>query len=216
MNISKKIIACSAVCAALGIGVTAFAAQNTVNSSILNSAPAAEAAKTDEQKPSEIIDTVSSEENSAHNEKEVVVKALSAEEWAEQPHALPSKFAPENLDFVNTTNGYPGSCNTTIYADSGSDVYAVDSGEIIFADYNNVWNNGYGSAVVIKHGDGLYTIYSGLLPVDKGGKAFVSAGDEVKAGQLIGLAGSSGSIRDYGVGYGFYTKLPKFFADKIS
>ena len=142
------------------------------------------------------------------------VVSNSIEEWAKQPHVLPSEFAPEDLDFVNTTNGYPGSHNTTIYADRGSAVYAVDNGKVIFADYDNAWNGGYGSVVVIKHDEGLFTIYCHLLPAEESGEEFVSTGDQVKAGQCIGLAGSSGNIRDYGFSYGFRTELPSFFINK--
>lgn len=53
------------------------------------------------------------------------------------------------------------------------------------------------------------------MPVDKGGKAFVSVGDNVNAGSVIGLAEWSGYQREYGVRYGFYTEIPKFFADRI-
>ena len=137
------------------------------------------------------------------------------EEWAKLPHVLPSEFAPDDLDFVNKTNVYPGSHNTTIYADQGSAVYAVDNGEVIFADYDNAWNGGYGSVVVIKHGEGLFTIYCHLLPAEESGREFVSIGDQVEAGQCIGFAGSSGNIRDYGFSYGFRTKLPEFFVDKV-
>ncbi|MDE7229634.1 MAG: peptidoglycan DD-metalloendopeptidase family protein [Oscillospiraceae bacterium] len=140
-------------------------------------------------------------------------KALSPEEWAKRPLVLPSKFAPEDLDFVNTTNGWINSHNTTIYADRGSEVYAVDDGEVIFADYHNAWNYGMGSFVAIKHAEGLFTIYSHLLSVEENSEEFVSAGDQVKAGQCIGLAGISGNIRDYGFSYGFRTELPEYIKE---
>lgn len=71
-------------------------------------------------------------------------KPLSKEEWAAKPLVLPSEFAPEDLDFVNTGDGFQ-SPNTTIEADRGSEVYAVDDGEVIFAAYDKQWNNGYGT-----------------------------------------------------------------------
>lgn len=142
-------------------------------------------------------------------------KAITVEEWGKEPHTLPSEFAPEDLDFVNTTNGWNGSRNITIYADRGSEVYAVDDGEVIFADYNCKWNGGCGCVVVIEHAEGLYTIYSHLLDTDESGRDFVSAGDQVMAGQCIGLAGSSGHIDGNGVSYGFWTELPQFVKDEL-
>lgn len=142
-------------------------------------------------------------------------KVLTPEEWAQKPLVLPSKFAPKDLDFVNTGNGRH-SQNTLIPADKGSEVYAVDGGEVIFADYSGMWNSRFGSVVVIKHGEGLNTVYAGLTPVERGGKAYVSAGDTVKAGSVIGLAEWSGYQLKYGVRYGFYTELPEFFAEKLS
>lgn len=134
----------------------------------------------------------------------------AADKWAQKPLVLPSKFAPKDLDFVYTGNGL-FSHNTLIPAEIGSEVYAVDDGEVVFAKYDNMYNAGCGSFVFIKHGEGLYTLYAGLLPVEEGGKAYVSAGDNVMAGTVIGLAGNSGLQREYGVSYGYYTELPEFF-----
>lgn len=50
----------------------------------------------------------------------------AADEWAQKPLVLPSKSAPEDLDFVNTGNGL-FSQNTLIPADIGSEVYAVEA-----------------------------------------------------------------------------------------
>lgn len=154
-------------------------------------------------------------ENEATAARDHSDKVLTPEEWAQKPLVLPSKSVPDDFDFIHTTNGYIGSTNKLIPADEGSEVCAVDDGEVIFADYNNVWNAGFGSVVVIKHGEGIYTIYSGLLPVEKGGKAFVSAGDKVTSGAVIGQAGYSGIIPEYGVEYGFYTELPWYIAEKV-
>lgn len=152
--------------------------------------------------------------NSDPAESSEINKTLSPEEWGKLPHVLPSKFAPDDFDFVNTTNGHPGSYNTTIYAEWGSDVYAVDDGEVIYANYDVAWNSGYGCVVVIKHGEGLFTIYSHLLYAEESGREFVSIGDKVKAGQCIGFAGTSGQVSNCGLSYSFQTELPEFFKDK--
>lgn len=67
---------------------------------------------------------------------------------------------------------------------------------------------------MIKHAENLYTIYSHLLSAEESEKGIVSAGDKVKAGQCIGLAGMSGNMKVYGLGYSFCTELPKFFKNK--
>lgn len=202
---------CAAVLAGGVITVTAVhnrnisALHNSNTASITNSSFADESALTNTTNDPN-VDDVSSNESSA----QVEGKMLTPEEWAQKPLVLPSKFAPEDLDFVNTGIGYNGQ-NTPIPADKGSEVYAVDGGEVVFAKYDSAYNAGCGSFVFIKHGEGLYTLYAGLLPVKEGGKAYVSAGDNVMAGTVIGLAGNSGLQREYGVSYGFYTELPECF-----
>lgn len=151
-------------------------------------------------------------ENTTSDNSEPGEESKTISEWAEKPLVLPSEFAPEDLDFVNTGSGFQ-SPNTTIEADRGSEVYAVDDGEVLFAVYDDNWNNGYGNHVVIKHADNLYTIYSHMLSAEESGN-IVSAGDKVKAGQCIGLAGMSGNMRIYGLGYSFCTELPRFFKEE--
>ncbi len=152
-------------------------------------------------------------ENTTSDNSEPGEESKTISEWAEKPLVLPSEFAPEDLDFIHTGDNFPGSHTTTIEADRGSEVYAVDDGEVLFAVYDNNWNNGYGNHVVIKHAENLYTIYSHMLSAEESGN-IVSAGDKVKAGQCIGLAGTSGNMRVYGLGYSFCTELPRFFKEE--
>ncbi len=65
---------------------------------------------------------------------------------------------------------------------SGTPVYAAQSGVIVTAG----WYGGYGLAVVIKHGDGLTTVYGHNSSVS------VSRGQVVEKGQQIANAGSTG------------------------
>ena len=69
-----------------------------------------------------------------------------------------------------------------IAAPAGSPVKAAASGKVIFS--GNV--TGYGNLVEVDHGDGLVTRY-GHNSVN-----LVAAGDDVQAGQLIALVGSTG------------------------
>ena len=71
----------------------------------------------------------------------------------------------------------------------GTPVSAAADGVVVLAGTNVVGGHvvGYGTYVVIAHGGGLYTLYGHLS------KLGVAAGDHVRAGQVIGLSGSTGN-----------------------
>lgn len=71
-----------------------------------------------------------------------------------------------------------------IRAATGEDVRSVAGGKVAYAD----WNKGYGRLVIIDHGSSLYTLYGHLSQVD------VAKDDRVEQGQVIGLAGETGSL----------------------
>jgi len=73
-------------------------------------------------------------------------------------------------------NGYDLSCP------QGTPIYAAGDGVVEFAG----WNKGYGNLTRIDHGGGLSTRYGHQS------KLQVKTGQRVKAGQLIGLVGSTG------------------------
>ncbi|MEM9981426.1 MAG: peptidoglycan DD-metalloendopeptidase family protein [Bacteroidota bacterium] len=64
----------------------------------------------------------------------------------------------------------------------GENVYSVFDGIIRISSYNG----GYGNFVVIRHKNGLETLYGHLS------KLRVKVGDEIKAGEIIGKIGSTG------------------------
>ncbi len=66
----------------------------------------------------------------------------------------------------------------------GYPVYAVDSGVIVYAGWNN-W--GYGNVVVIDHGDGWQSLYAHLSQI------YVQCGQGVAQGDMIGAIGSTGN-----------------------
>jgi septal ring factor EnvC (AmiA/AmiB activator) len=72
-----------------------------------------------------------------------------------------------------------------ISARVGDEVKAVAGGEVVKAD----WFKGYGRLVIIDHKDGMYTLYGNLSQVD------VTGGERVERGQVVGLAGDTGSLR---------------------
>jgi len=66
----------------------------------------------------------------------------------------------------------------------GSDqVKAVYPGEVAFADYYK----GYGNLIIVQHAKNLYTLYGHC------DKMFKAAGDDVSEGELIAMAGDTGS-----------------------
>jgi murein DD-endopeptidase MepM/ murein hydrolase activator NlpD len=69
-----------------------------------------------------------------------------------------------------------------IAAASGTPIHAAASGAVVSAG----WVRGYGNCIVLDHGGGLGTLYGHCSSLA------VSAGQPVKAGQVIGYVGSTG------------------------
>jgi septal ring factor EnvC (AmiA/AmiB activator) len=72
-----------------------------------------------------------------------------------------------------------------IAARIGDEVRVVHDGQVVYAD----WYKGYGRLVIVDHGEGLYSLYGHLSQLDVGG------GDRVSRGQVVGLAGDTGSLK---------------------
>lgn len=70
-------------------------------------------------------------------------------------------------------------------APTGTAVYATCAGTVVAAKYG-AWDSSYGNMVAIYHGNGDYTNHAHLSKIK------VKVGQKVKAGQLIGLCGSTG------------------------
>ncbi len=73
----------------------------------------------------------------------------------------------------------------------GAPVFAPITGAVTFAgrDHDRIytpWDDYFGNLVVIKHGDGLYTLYGHLSQIN------VAAGDQVNSGEVIGAVGNTG------------------------
>lgn len=71
-----------------------------------------------------------------------------------------------------------------IRAPRGTPVRAVESGEVVYADFNG----GYGLMVILDHDGGDYSLYAHL------DRAAASIGERVSKGQAIGTVGESGSL----------------------
>ena len=67
---------------------------------------------------------------------------------------------------------------------AGTEIYTAAAGTVVFADLLTV----RGNAVMVDHGWGVYTAYMHLSEIR------VKAGDQVIAGQLIGISGGTGRV----------------------
>ena len=72
-----------------------------------------------------------------------------------------------------------------IQAHEEESIRAVRDGQVAYAD----WYKGYGKLMIIDHGDGFYTLYGNLSRLD------LNKGGQVVKGQVIGLAGETGSMK---------------------
>jgi len=83
------------------------------------------------------------------------------------------------------TQGIHGYNGIDLAAGYGSTIRAAASGEVIVAKATG-WNGGYGAYIVIKHNNGVQTLYAHLSEV------YVGVGEWVSAASTIGTMGNSG------------------------
>lgn len=83
------------------------------------------------------------------------------------------------------SQGIHGHNGVDLVSGFGSSILAAADGEVIVSKSSG-YNGGYGSYIVIKHGNGTQTLYAHLSGVQ------VSVGDSVLQGQVIGNMGSTG------------------------
>jgi murein DD-endopeptidase MepM/ murein hydrolase activator NlpD len=83
------------------------------------------------------------------------------------------------------TQGIHGYNAVDLAAPSGTPILAAASGDVIVAKSGG-WNGGYGSYVVITHGNGSQTLYAHMS------KVAAYDGEHVVQGQVIGYVGTTG------------------------
>ena len=93
--------------------------------------------------------------------------------------AVTSRFGPRTHPILGTVRVHTG---IDLRAGTGTPVRAAGDGEVIIAGVRG----GYGNAVVVGHGGNLATLNAHLSSI------LVSPGQKVKAGQIVGLVGSTG------------------------
>jgi murein DD-endopeptidase MepM/ murein hydrolase activator NlpD len=94
--------------------------------------------------------------------------------------AISSSFGPRKSPGGIGSTNHQG---VDIPTPTGSQILAANGGRVSLA----AWNGGYGYCVVIDHGGGQSTLYG------HNSKLLASAGQEVKKGDVIALAGSTGN-----------------------
>ncbi|MFE0425225.1 M23 family metallopeptidase [Streptomyces sp. NPDC058953] len=127
--------------------------------------------------------------------KTVPVKAAAAPKPAAAPKAAaPSWVKPVGSYALTATYGKAGNMWASNHSGqdfavpTGTPVVSIGAGTVVKAGPNGAGDGpAYGNAVVIKHNNGKYSQYAHLSTVN------VSAGQSVKAGQLIAKSGNTGN-----------------------
>lgn len=84
------------------------------------------------------------------------------------------------------SQGLHGHNGVDLAAPVGTPIYAAAGGTVIASLNNGKWNGGYGNYVIVSHPNGTQTLYS------HNQINFVSVGDVVKKGDMIGKIGMTG------------------------
>lgn len=117
----------------------------------------------------------------------------------EKPKPAPTQYlARENIpvaDLGSARFGWPASGQLAQYFAwyhpgidisnlAGGSIHASDSGTVIVAGWPD--GSGYGNRVIIDHGNGYTTLYAHMSAI------YVSAGQQVAKGDVLGMMGSTG------------------------
>lgn len=98
--------------------------------------------------------------------------------WPLNDVSITSEYGDSRFEY----DGSPYHYGIDLDGKRGDSIYASDGGKVIFSGYRG----SYGLTVIIDHGGGLTTVYAHQS------KLYVSEGESVYKGQLIGLIGSTG------------------------
>ena len=105
--------------------------------------------------------------------------------WPAHGVTIAQPFGPSPYAFEPAYGGYPHfHTGIDLAGPFGTPIVAAADGVVVAADVSSV---GYGNHVIIAHAGGLLTLYGHLEAM------LVKPGDAVKAGQPIGLLGSTGN-----------------------
>jgi murein DD-endopeptidase MepM/ murein hydrolase activator NlpD len=120
--------------------------------------------------------TVSFQTHSSENQISSAVgkKSESGFVWPVSEGSISSFFGKRKRDFHDGID---------IRVNYGSPIFAAKNGEIIYSSHKI---KGYGNMIVIKHDDGMATVYA------HNRKNLVKRGDHVTQGQIVGFVGATG------------------------
>jgi len=105
--------------------------------------------------------------------------------------SVPAASGRSSSGFINPlpggvrTQGIHGYNGVDLGAPSGTPIYAAADGQAIISKPGG-WNGGYGSYVVVKHDNGVQTLYAHMSSVAASQGSWVSQGD------IIGYVGNTG------------------------
>ena len=94
-----------------------------------------------------------------------------------------SRYGKKNDPKLNTVFFQKG---IEIAADQGDSIQAIYAGKVLYAD----WFKGYGNIIIVDHGDSYYSLSAHLSKILK------RVGDPVAAGEVIGISGNTGSLKE--------------------
>jgi len=110
------------------------------------------------------------------------------------------------FDYTPSINHY----GIDIAAKMGAPVFAVDSGVVVYAGWNN-W--GYGNMIVLDHGNGWQSLYAHLSSLNVGCGSFVNQGNTIAAAGSTG--NSSGPHLHFELRSNYYDRVnPNDFLQK--
>lgn len=105
--------------------------------------------------------------------------------WPAHGVSITQPFGPSSYPFEPAFDGYPHfHTGLDLAGPRGSPIVAAADGVVAVAEVSTV---GYGDHVIIAHANGMLTLYGHLEAM------LVKPGQAVKAGQVIGLLGSTGN-----------------------
>lgn len=109
-------------------------------------------------------------------------RVIAADKNGNAPMVWPVKRVEKSYvsSYVGDGRGHKG---MDIAAPSGTPIYAAASGTVTFSGKDG---SGYGNYIIIKHADGIETLYAHCKAL------YVKKGDTVKAGESIAAVGNTG------------------------
>lgn len=112
--------------------------------------------------------------------------AKSSGKASSNPSSGSSDWMVKPIRAGRKTQGLHGNNGVDFGAPVGTPIYAAAGGTVIIAKDDGGWNGGYGNYVVVKHSNGVQTLYAHMTSV------LTSAGAQVSQGKQIGTVGNTG------------------------